>query len=102
MSRPVRKRAVRSKWKTAVGIVITAVMLFPLYWMVNVSLTPTDKLREPDPQLFPFDFTGYLATWNWVARLLILITILASAIGVVAESFKFARHFMSAQARGEA
>ena len=27
-------------WKTAIGLVLTAVMLFPVYWMINVSLHP--------------------------------------------------------------
>ncbi len=36
-------------------------MLFPLYWMVNVSLTPHDKLRADPPSLFPLHptFDGY-------------------------------------------
>ncbi|MEO5533884.1 MAG: carbohydrate ABC transporter permease [Pseudolysinimonas sp.] len=36
-------------------------MLFPLYWMVNVSLTPHNELRKDPPNLFPFDatFDGY-------------------------------------------
>jgi multiple sugar transport system permease protein len=46
---------------TAFGIAITAVMLFPLYWMVNVSLTPREKLRADPPSLFPTEptFDGY-------------------------------------------
>jgi multiple sugar transport system permease protein len=53
MSRPSR-----SPIKTAIGVVITAVMLFPLYWMINVSLTPNDRLRQDNPQLFPLHLTG--------------------------------------------
>ena len=26
----------RSWWLTAVGVLLTAVMLFPVYWMINV------------------------------------------------------------------
>lgn len=44
--------------KTVIGAVITAVMLFPLYWMINVSLTPNDKLRQENPQLVPLHATG--------------------------------------------
>ena len=33
--------AQRPWWKTVFGIVVTAIMLFPVYWMVNVSLTKT-------------------------------------------------------------
>lgn len=51
----------RSGWRTAIGIVLTAVMLFPLYWMVNVSLTSRPDLFQSPPPLFPAspDFSGY-------------------------------------------
>lgn len=39
-------------WRTLVGLLLTAVMLFPVYWMVNVSLTPMSDMRKP-PSLFP-------------------------------------------------
>ena len=41
----------RPWWKTVVGIVLTAIMLFPVYWMINVSLTPTerDAARPAEP-----------------------------------------------------
>ncbi|GMA33440.1 hypothetical protein [Litorihabitans aurantiacus] len=38
--------ATRRWWKTALGVVFTALMLFPVYWMVNVSLTQTSDLRR--------------------------------------------------------
>ena len=46
---------------TIVGVILTAVMLFPLYWMINVSLTPQNQLRQDPPSLFPFTptFDGY-------------------------------------------
>ena len=46
---------------TVVGVVLTAIMLFPLYWMINVSLTQPDRLRKDPPDLFPVDptFDGY-------------------------------------------
>ena len=28
-----------SRWRTALGVVLTAIMLFPVYWMVTVSCT---------------------------------------------------------------
>jgi multiple sugar transport system permease protein len=31
----------RSWWLTAVGVLLTASMRFPVYWMINVSLTRT-------------------------------------------------------------
>jgi len=53
----------RSAWSTCLGIVFTAAMLFPVYWMVNVSLTrPADMRRDP-PYLVPLHptFAGYEA-----------------------------------------
>jgi len=49
-------------WRTTVvGLILTAIMLFPLYWMINVSLTPENKLRADPPPLFPTtpNFEGY-------------------------------------------
>ena len=39
----------RSWWLTAIGVLVTAVMLFPVYWMINVSLTrrPTCARARP-------------------------------------------------------
>lgn len=51
----------RSWGKTLAGVVLTGLMLFPLYWMINVSLTqPTDLRRDP-PNLIPVNptFSGY-------------------------------------------
>ncbi|WP_100444792.1 carbohydrate ABC transporter permease [Glycomyces xiaoerkulensis] len=53
----------RPLWKTALGVALTALMLFPVYWMVNVSLTDAGDLRRSDPNWFPSDptFDGYEA-----------------------------------------
>ena len=53
----------RSAWKTVVGIVLTGVMLFPVYWMVNVSLMRSSDMRRDPPYLFPLHptFSGYQA-----------------------------------------
>ncbi|MDM7854434.1 carbohydrate ABC transporter permease [Cellulomonas alba] len=48
-------RVRRTWWKTTVGVVLTALMLFPVYWMVNVSLTARGSIRDGD--LYPKDFT---------------------------------------------
>ena len=37
------------------GLVLIAIMLFPVYWMVNVSLTRRDSIRRGD--LVPLDLT---------------------------------------------
>jgi multiple sugar transport system permease protein len=51
-----------SSWpRTVFGVLIVAVLLFPLYWMVNASLQPSGALLRPDPAFFPVDGTldGY-------------------------------------------
>lgn len=51
----------RQWYTTAIALVLTGIMLFPLYWMVNVSLTPRNELRKDPPSLFPMHatFEGY-------------------------------------------
>src|SRR6185312_2298436 len=58
-----RSRAVRSRAKTALGVVLTAIMLFPVYWMINASFTTDQNLRKNPPNLIPVDGTlaGYRA-----------------------------------------
>ncbi|HEV7183329.1 MAG TPA: carbohydrate ABC transporter permease, partial [Leifsonia sp.] len=54
-------RQPRSWWKTVVGVVLTGAMLFPIYWMINVSLTQPNELRKDPPNFFPINptFDGY-------------------------------------------
>ena len=49
--------------KTATGVALTAIMLFPVYWMINVSFTRDTDMRASPPHLFPFHATleGYRA-----------------------------------------
>jgi len=56
-------RARRTWWKTVTGLVLTAVMLFPVYWMLNVSFTREQDMRKSPPGLFPVHGTleGYRA-----------------------------------------
>jgi multiple sugar transport system permease protein len=76
-------------WKTALGIVFTLAMLFPVYWLVNVSLTRRRSIRKGD--LLPFDFTfehygvvlsqqlPYLATSVLVGLGTVALTLLIAA-----------------------
>ena len=45
------------------ALVLTAVMLFPVYWMINVSFTRDQDMRKSPPDLFPLHGTleGYRA-----------------------------------------
>lgn len=45
----------RSWWRTGLALVLTAIMLFPVYWMLNVSFTRRESIRKS--QLLPLDFT---------------------------------------------
>jgi multiple sugar transport system permease protein len=62
----VKNRKRRSWWLTGAGVLITAVMLFPVYWMINVSLTQTSNMRKSPPNLIPID--GTLAGYTVVLR----------------------------------
>lgn len=56
----------RTWWKTGLGLLFTALMLFPVYWMLNVSLTQTGDLRRDPPHVFPIapTFEGYEAVFR--------------------------------------
>jgi multiple sugar transport system permease protein len=79
----VKNRKRRSWWLTGAGVLITAVMLFPVYWMINVSLTQTSNMRKSPPNLIPVD--GTLAGYTVVLRqqLPFLGTSLLVGIGTV-------------------
>jgi multiple sugar transport system permease protein len=49
--------------KTGVGLLLTAIMLFPVYWMINVSFTKDTDMRHDPPYVFPVHGTleGYRA-----------------------------------------
>ncbi len=55
MSRPTR-RPLRIAANT-VGVVAFLMCVFPVYWMVNSSLLPRNKIRNPDPTWVPFGGT---------------------------------------------
>jgi multiple sugar transport system permease protein len=58
--RPRRRRARRAAY-TVIGLLILAVMLFPLYWMVNASFLRPQDLVSRTPTWFPVHGTlaGY-------------------------------------------
>ncbi|WP_327000101.1 carbohydrate ABC transporter permease [Dactylosporangium sp. NBC_01737] len=77
--------------KTCIGVALTAVMLFPVYWMLNVSLTKDTDMRDDPPHLLPLDGTlegyravldqqlPYLGTSLFVGLGTVLLTLLLSA-----------------------
>lgn len=62
-TRPRPRARRRSAGKTLLGLTLTAIMLFPVYWMLNASLTPDQDLRKTPPTLLPLHPTleGYRA-----------------------------------------
>jgi multiple sugar transport system permease protein len=72
----------RPWWKTLIAVILTAVMLFPVYWMVNVSFTRRESIRKS--QLLPLDFTTehYQAVLS--EQLPFLLTSLLVGLGTVA------------------
>ncbi|MFI5907559.1 carbohydrate ABC transporter permease [Dactylosporangium sp. NPDC051541] len=70
--------------KTVIGVLLTAIMLFPVYWMVNVSLTRDTDMRADPPHLFPLNgtFEGYRAVLD--QQLPYLINSLLIGLGTVA------------------
>jgi multiple sugar transport system permease protein len=71
-------------WKTALALVLTALMLFPVYWMINVSFTREQDMRKSPPNLFPVHGTleGYRAVLE--QQLPYLGTSLVVGLGTVA------------------
>ncbi|MFF3967185.1 carbohydrate ABC transporter permease [Streptomyces griseorubiginosus] len=61
LSTPQRRN--RTWVRTTVGVLLTAAMLFPVYWMINVSFTRDQDMRKSPPDLFPVHGTleGYRA-----------------------------------------
>lgn len=62
----LRRTALSDLVKFLIGIVITAILLFPLYWMVNASFEPRTELLAPVPKWFPVPpiFTGYVEAFQ--------------------------------------
>ena len=84
MTAPTTAAPRRSTRTTVIGVVLTAVMLFPVYWMVNVSLTPQKDMRKSPPDLLPLHptFSGYQAVFRDQGPY--LLTSLLIGLGTVA------------------
>lgn len=56
---PVRRRETKTVASTVLGILFLAIMLFPIYWMINASLQPSGNTLSAD--FFPWNpsFAGY-------------------------------------------
>ncbi|MES4907677.1 MULTISPECIES: carbohydrate ABC transporter permease [unclassified Streptomyces] len=78
----------RGRPSTIVGIALLALMLFPVYWMVNASLQPAGNTLQGD--WFPFhpDLSGYVTALRDQGRN--LVTSLVVALGSVGLSLALA------------
>jgi multiple sugar transport system permease protein len=74
----------RLPWRTMLAVLFTAIMLFPVYWMVNVSFTRDTDMRHDPPYLVPVHGTlaGYRAVLH--DQLPYLGTSLLIGLGAVA------------------
>jgi len=77
----IRRRARRN---SVVGVLLTALMLFPVYWMINESLTRDQDMRKTPPNLIPVHATldGYRAVFSQQGPY--LLTSLLIGLGTVA------------------
>jgi len=73
-----------NRWQTLLGLVFTGLMLFPVYWMINVSFTRDQAMRKSPPDWFPVDATvdGYRAVLD--QQMPYLGTSLLIGVGTVA------------------
>ena len=77
-----RRRHTRAGWgSTAAGILILAVLLFPIYWMINVSLQPSGSAVGTPWLPLNLSFDGYTTALSQQGRN--LVTSLAVALGSV-------------------
>jgi multiple sugar transport system permease protein len=77
-----RSRRARGGWgSTTAGIVILAVLLFPLYWMINVSLQPSGSAVGTPWLPIHLSFHGYSTALSQQGRN--LVTSLIVALGSV-------------------
>lgn len=60
------KRTINSTLFKVVAFVVFVASVFPVYWMVNMSFTPSNKIISRTPSLIPLDFTwkNYVTAWT--------------------------------------
>ena len=81
-------RVRRTWWKTTIGVILTAIMLFPVYWMVNVSLTKREAIRDGDliPKAFTLEHYGVVLSDQMPYLLTSLVVGLGTALFTLAIS----------------
>ncbi|MEU3446187.1 carbohydrate ABC transporter permease [Streptomyces thermolilacinus] len=91
---PRRRRDGKLGWN-ALGLLVFAVLGFPVYWMVNTAFKPAKDAIDPDPHFFPSTFTlenfkralEIADFWGPVGRSLVVslvVVIIGIAVGMLA------------------
>ncbi|OEJ94465.1 sugar ABC transporter permease [Streptomyces thermolilacinus SPC6] len=91
---PRRRRDGKIGWN-ALGLLVFAVLGFPVYWMVNTAFKPAKDAIDPDPHFFPSTFTlenfkralEIADFWGPVGRSLVVslvVVIIGIAVGMLA------------------
>jgi multiple sugar transport system permease protein len=84
-----RRRHTRAGWgSTAAAVLVLAVLLFPIYWMINVSLQPSGSAVGTPWLPFNLSFDGYTTALSQQGRN--LVTSLIVALGSVVFSLLIA------------
>lgn len=88
MSRPTR-RSLRIT-ANVLGVVAFLVAIFPVYWMVNSSFLPRNKIRNPEPTWLPFggDLDNYRTVFEGdqflnAMKMSLLVTVLTVVVALV-------------------
>ena len=81
-----RKR-VRRRLYGVVAVVLAVIWAFPVYWMINSSFLPGNKIRNPEPTFIPLggtlaNFGRVFDNGNFLASLRISLTITALTVVV--------------------
>ncbi|MFE2289469.1 carbohydrate ABC transporter permease [Streptomyces sp. NPDC059443] len=94
MRKPRKPRKSKIGWN-AVGLLVFAIMGFPVYWMLNTAFKPSKDAIDPHPHFFPTTFTldnfrralNIADFWGPVGRSLIVslvVVVIGIAVGMLA------------------
>ncbi|HBS74898.1 MAG TPA: sugar ABC transporter permease, partial [Microbacterium sp.] len=64
--RPSSRRVLTRTLLNVAAAIVFGMSVFPVYWMINMSLTPNSEIITREPSFLPFDFTlqNYLTAWT--------------------------------------
>jgi N,N'-diacetylchitobiose transport system permease protein len=64
--RPSGKRMATRTFLNIAAIIVFFCSVFPVYWMINMSLTPANKIISRSPSLVPLELTwqNYITAWT--------------------------------------